>query len=63
MTTRTCFATSGSDRMPRSHTWRIPLFLVVTVALVIPIFAHGCHGDDVDHEPSVPVNPDASSRR
>ena len=25
--------------------------LFVLVALVVPVFAHGCHGDDVDHEP------------
>ncbi len=23
----------------------------VVVALALPLFAHGCHGDDVDHEP------------
>jgi hypothetical protein len=27
--------------------------LVVLLSLVVPIFAHGCHGDDVDHEPVV----------
>jgi hypothetical protein len=28
--------------------------LVILVALLIaPIFGHGCHGDDVDHEPAV----------
>ena len=30
-----------------------PVFclLILAAALLIPIVAHGCHGDDVDHEP------------
>ncbi len=27
------------------------LVFVVLALLALPIFAHGCHGDDVDHEP------------
>lgn len=27
-------------------------WLLLFVLLLLPIFAHGCHGDDVDHEPS-----------
>ncbi|MBY0461257.1 MAG: hypothetical protein K2V38_28365 [Gemmataceae bacterium] len=23
----------------------------IAALLALPIFAHGCHGDDVDHEP------------
>ncbi|MDB5310712.1 MAG: hypothetical protein JWO38_4914 [Gemmataceae bacterium] len=30
---------------------RLFFFVVVVAALVLPVFAHGCHGDDVDHEP------------
>ena len=26
-------------------------WLFIGVALLAPLFAHGCHGDDVDHEP------------
>lgn len=26
-------------------------WFVVAALLALPIFAHGCHGDDVDHEP------------
>lgn len=26
-------------------------FFVALALLALPIFAHGCHGDDVDHEP------------
>ena len=32
---------------------RYALFALLTAALVLPLFAHGCHGDDVDHEPLV----------
>ena len=33
-------------------TRRAAVLLFVLVALLaLPIFAHGCHGDDVDHEP------------
>ena len=27
--------------------------LLILVILAIPIFAHGCHGEDVDNEPGV----------
>ena len=26
--------------------------LLLVLCLALPILAHGCHGDDVDHEPS-----------
>jgi hypothetical protein len=27
-------------------------FLFISLALLVaPLFAHGCHGDDIDHEP------------
>ncbi|HEY1186434.1 MAG TPA: hypothetical protein VGE74_02205 [Gemmata sp.] len=26
---------------------------VALALLALPLFAHGCHGDDVDHEPLV----------
>ena len=33
------------------------LLFFALVVLLPPIFAHGCHGDDVDHEPgAVPLN-------
>jgi hypothetical protein len=25
--------------------------IILAASLLIPIVAHGCHGDDVDHEP------------
>lgn len=28
-------------------------FLVLILFALIPLISHGCHGDDVDHEPSV----------
>jgi len=33
---------------------------VVAAALALPVFAHGCHGDDADLEPGVgpPTQPD-----
>ncbi|AMV29027.1 hypothetical protein VT84_31825 [Gemmata sp. SH-PL17] len=46
-------------RTSRAGNWRPParlvryaLFALVAGALVLPLFAHGCHGDDVDHEPA-----------
>ena len=29
------------------------LFLVSLAVLAVPVFAHGCHRDDIDHEPGV----------
>jgi hypothetical protein len=26
--------------------------MLLAALLALPIFAHGCHGDDVDHEPA-----------
>jgi hypothetical protein len=31
-------------------TWGAWLFVALAL-LLAPLFAHGCHGDDVDHEP------------
>ena len=28
--------------------------VVVVVLAVLPLTGHGCHGDDVDHEPAAP---------
>ena len=42
--------------------WGAWLFIAVAL-LLAPLFAHGCHGDDVDHEPLlIPsrLNPDDS---
>ena len=38
---------------PGVPAWVPPaVWLFVAVALLtVPVFAHGCHGDDVDHEP------------
>jgi hypothetical protein len=38
---------------PANRRWRLSavgLFVALAVVL-IPLLAHGCHGDDVDHEP------------
>jgi len=36
--------------------------LIALLVFTVPIFAHGCHGDDVDHEPAaVPLSRDAST--
>jgi hypothetical protein len=42
-----------ADRGPTALVRLSPLvWLFLAVALLaLPIFAHGCHGDDVDHEP------------
>ncbi len=29
------------------------LWLLAIALLTLPLFAHGCHGDDIDHEPLV----------
>ena len=39
-------ATSLTRIASRAMFWFISLAVILT-----PIFAHGCHGDDVDHEP------------
>ncbi|MDY3555851.1 hypothetical protein R5W24_004997 [Gemmata sp. JC717] len=43
---------------------RLGFLVVVTAALLaLPIVAHGCHGDDVDHEPLfVPFRLNADDR-
>lgn len=28
------------------------LWVFVVICLALPVLAHGCHGDDVDHEPA-----------
>lgn len=30
------------------------VFAVFVAGLLLPLVGHGCHGDDIDHEPSVP---------
>jgi hypothetical protein len=44
---------------PHPRPWRVG-FAIVLLAL-IPLVAHGCHGKDEDHEPSVtpPVQSEA----
>jgi hypothetical protein len=40
------------------------LFVFVVALLLLPIVGHGCHGDDVDHEPHVkPIESRSSSER
>jgi hypothetical protein len=42
---------------------RISFRLCLVALLTLPLFAHGCHGDDIDHEPLlIPTrfNPDDS---
>lgn len=38
---------------PTNRRWRLSAvgLFVVFALLLIPLWAHGCHGDDVDHEP------------
>lgn len=46
------WASNGTARtgLPGPVSW---LFLVVLAALLaVPVFAHGCHGDDIDQEPA-----------
>jgi hypothetical protein len=39
----------GAGLLPRAAA---PVWLAVALFLLLaPVFAHGCHGDDVDHEP------------
>ena len=40
----------GPARSPTPPARLIPLF--VLLALVVPVFAHGCHGGDHDDEPA-----------
>jgi hypothetical protein len=32
----------------------VSLFAVLVGLLLLPLFAHGCHGDDLDLEPAAP---------
>ena len=43
---------SASERGPGGEVFRLALFLLLLA--LVPLVGHGCHGDDVDHEPSVP---------
>ena len=56
--------TESSPRPPGAGF--VPIVLILS-ALLLPLVGHGCHGDDVDHEPAVfpPVQaaPTASSSR
>ncbi len=41
--------------------FRAMFWFVAVALLALPFFAHGCHGDDVDHEPlliPVRLNPE-----
>ena len=38
-------------------------FPLLFALLLIPIVGHGCHGDDVDHEPSTPHQSNPEERR
>jgi len=44
----------------RGKKTRLAALFVVAAALALPVFAHGCHGDDADLEPGVgpPTQPD-----
>jgi hypothetical protein len=51
----------GPRRTPgRSRFARRLLLVAVVGLLTLPLLAHGCHGDDVDHEPGAapPVRTD-----
>ena len=50
--------TGVGNQEAEAHTERpgVPLpravwFVIAATLLLAPVFAHGCHGDDVDHEP------------
>jgi hypothetical protein len=40
-----------TDRSPLPGLGPVAVLAIAVAAILIPIFAHGCHGDDVDHEP------------
>jgi hypothetical protein len=42
---------------------RVAFGFISLALLLAPLFAHGCHGDDVDHEPLVaPLRSNADER-
>ncbi len=43
----------GAACLPLSPARPAFALLVAALALAVPLFAHGCHGDDVDHEPGL----------
>lgn len=51
----------GVSPLSRPTPRRAMFWFVAVVLLLAPLFAHGCHGDDVDHEPLLfpaRLNPD-----
>jgi hypothetical protein len=42
-----------SDQPRTAGRWWV-LFAVTVAGVLAPLVGHGCHGDDVDHEPTVP---------
>ena len=44
-----------------STSWKVfrayILFPLLVALILVPIVGHGCHGDDVDHEPTVHREP------
>lgn len=45
--------TAQAVRPGSSLRWWV-LAAVLLALAVLPLIGHGCHGDDVDHEPSAP---------
>lgn len=56
----------GGRRERSSHLAIVRVFVFLAVSLsilVAPLFAHGCHGDDIDHEPLlIPIRMNANDR-
>lgn len=44
---RRAFQNRGLTPPARQYVW----CFVALALLALPLFAHGCHGDDIDHEP------------
>ena len=56
-----------SESSPRPPGAGFVLIVLILSALLLPLVGHGCHGDDVDHEPAafppVQAAPTASNSR
>ena len=53
----------GTETDARAVVSRGAWLFVALALLLAPLFAHGCHGDDVDHEPLlIPIRLNAEDR-
>ncbi len=53
LTSAPCGRGEENESSPRPQGVGLVLIVLILSALLLPLVGHGCHGDDVDHEPAV----------